>query len=71
MCLATPLKVIKVINPEKAIAEFNGVSKSIDISLLKNLKSGDYILVHEGLGIRKMDREDAEGIIKLTSDIWD
>ncbi len=63
MCLATPLKIIKVISSEEAIAEFNGISKSIDISLLKNLKSGDYILVHEGLGIQKMDKESAGEII--------
>lgn len=71
MCLAIPSRVVKVVSNEKAIIEADGISRVIDVSLIKNIKSGDYILVHEGLGIRKMDREDAEGIIKLTSNIRD
>ena len=61
MCLATPVK-IKKIKGNKAEIE-NG--KTIDISLVSDLKSGDYILAHDNLAINKINSKEAKQILKL------
>lgn len=65
MCLAIPSKVIRVVSSDKAVVESDDAERIIDISLIKKVKSGDYVLVHDGLGIQKLDRRSAEEIIKL------
>lgn len=58
MCLAIPGKIIKI-NGEKAVADFNGIRKEINISLVK-VKIGDYAIVHAGFAIEKMDKNSAK-----------
>ncbi|MBU2578637.1 HypC/HybG/HupF family hydrogenase formation chaperone [Patescibacteria group bacterium] len=55
MCLATPGKIIKT-NKEKAIVDFNGIQKEINISLVK-IKVGDYVMVHAGFAIEKIENK--------------
>ncbi|MEK7203079.1 MAG: HypC/HybG/HupF family hydrogenase formation chaperone [Patescibacteria group bacterium] len=52
MCLATQGKIIKI-NKEKAIVDFNGIQKEINISLVK-IKVSDYVMVHAGFAIEKI-----------------
>ena len=58
MCLAIPGKIIKI-DCEKAIADFNGIQKEINISLVK-IKVGDYVIVHAGFAIEKTDKKTAK-----------
>lgn len=58
MCLAITGKIIKI-NGEKAVADFNGIRKEINISLVK-VKIGDYAIVHAGFAIEKMDKNSAK-----------
>jgi len=62
MCLAAAAKIIKIISKDEAAADFGGLSADIKISLLKNLKAGDYVLVHAGFAISKISKKDAEEI---------
>lgn len=55
MCLAIPGKIIKI-NGEKAIADFRGIKKEINISFVK-AEIGDYVVVHAGFAIEKMGEE--------------
>jgi len=63
MCLATPSKV-KKINGEWAVVDGGGHSHKVSLSLLKNIKVGDYLLVHGDLAINKVEKEDAKNILK-------
>jgi len=58
MCLAIPAKVIKI-EGHCAEIETMGVSKTVDITLLPELKIGDYVIVHAGFAIQLVDQEDA------------
>lgn len=58
MCVAIPGKVIKLFD-NKALVEFNKIRKVINTSLVEDLKSGDYVLVHVGCAIDKMDEDEA------------
>lgn len=58
MCLAIPGKIIKI-KDQLATVDFNGVKKEINVSLV-SAKRGDYVMVHAGFAIEKMD----EGHVK-------
>jgi hydrogenase expression/formation protein HypC len=58
MCLAVPAEVKKI---EDNLAEIEslGVKKSVDISLIPEVKTGDYVIVHAGFAIQIIDKEEA------------
>ncbi|HRY82635.1 MAG TPA: HypC/HybG/HupF family hydrogenase formation chaperone [Candidatus Moranbacteria bacterium] len=60
MCLAIPGKIIKIKN-QLAIVDFQGMKKEINISLI-SAKIGDYVMVHAGFAIEKMDKDNAKEI---------
>jgi hydrogenase expression/formation protein HypC len=68
MCLAIPLKVSRI-KGNLAEVDTAGVKRQVDIRLLKNVKVGDYILVHAGFGIEKIDEEKARETLQLFKDI--
>ncbi len=68
MCLAIPAKVIKI-NGEKAIIDADCVQKEISIMLLPDIKAGDYVLLHSGFAIHKVEAEDAQETLKLIKEI--
>lgn len=59
MCLGIPLKVVEI-NDKKALGEINGIKREIRIDLLKNVKLGDYVMVHAGFAIEIMDEKNAK-----------
>jgi hydrogenase expression/formation protein HypC len=64
MCLAIPGKIIKIGKNQQATADFNGVEKMINISLVK-VGLGDHVIVHAGFAIEKLEKEEAESIRKI------
>lgn len=70
MCLGVPTKVIQI-EGNKAIVDYMGVQKKIDISLLKNVSVGNYILVHAGVAIDKMDTEEYNEFNNLFEELKD
>lgn len=63
MCLAIPGRVIKVKSKQQATVDFNGAEKEINISLV-NVKKGDFVIVHAGFAIEKMNQKEANEILK-------
>ena len=59
MCIAVPLKVIKLFE-EEAVVGYKGVSMRVNLSLLEKVNIGDYVLVHAGCAIERLDREEGE-----------
>ena len=57
MCLAIPGKIIEL-KGKKAVADFQGIRKEINISLVP-AKVGDYVMVHAGFAIEKVHPEDS------------
>lgn len=66
MCLAVPAK-ITAIDGEEAVLDYGGVTRKANISMLSEISIGDYVLVHVGYAISKMDEEEALETLKL----WD
>ena len=63
MCLAIPGKIEKIEN-EKATVDYDGIKKEANISLV-NCKINDYILVHAGFAIEKIDKKKAHEVYNL------
>lgn len=68
MCLAIPVKVIKI-NKNLAEVDMAGVKRQVDVRFLEDVRVGDYILVHAGFAIEKIDEQEAAETLKLLKDI--
>ena len=68
MCLAVPSKIIKI-KDSFAIVEIDGVRKKASIMLLDDVKINDYVIVHAGFAISKVDEEIAKQTIQDMRDM--
>jgi len=68
MCLAVPMKIQKI-DSDGGTAEYGNVQQRINISLVENPAVGDYVIVHAGFAIEKLDTAEAEQRIKLFKEI--
>lgn len=66
MCLAVPMKIIKI-DGALAVVEAMGVENTVNISLIENPQIDDKVIIHAGFAIEKLDPETAEEIEKT----WD
>ncbi|MBM3251839.1 MAG: HypC/HybG/HupF family hydrogenase formation chaperone [Candidatus Omnitrophica bacterium] len=64
MCLAVPMKV-EEIRQDMALVSIASVKRRVNVQLIPNLKIGDYIIVHAGFGIQKLDEKEARKTLKL------
>jgi hydrogenase assembly chaperone HypC/HupF len=64
MCIATPVKILKV-RGSRATVDALGEDLEIDTSLLKNVSTGEYLLVKGELAIQKLTPGEAEEILEL------
>ena len=58
MCLAVPARIVEIDN-EMGIVEMGGVKRDVSLLLLENASVGDYVIVHAGFAIQKMDEQQA------------
>ena len=68
MCLAIPMKILKI-QGDMANVSSGGIQRVIGINFLKNPKIGDYVIVHAGFAIEKLDPVKAEETLKLLEEI--
>lgn len=68
MCLAVPAKVT-AINEKTAVIDVLGAESRASLELLEDVKVGDYIVVHAGCAIAKVDEEEAKETIALFREI--
>lgn len=65
MCIGIPQKIIKL-KKNVATVETKKRPKDIDVSLISDVKVGDWILAHDQIGVNKIEPEEAEKILKIT-----
>jgi len=64
MCLSVPVKILEIKN-NKAIVDSGSKTNQIDISLVPEIKEGDYCLISNGFVVKKISAEEAEEIFKI------
>jgi len=72
MCLGIPMRIVRIWNENElrlAEAEAGGIRTEIDVSLLEDIKVGDYVIVHAGIAISKLDESEARELIRLFNEI--
>jgi hydrogenase expression/formation protein HypC len=68
MCLAVPMKVLSIDN-DMAVAEVDGVKREASLMMLGDeVAVGDYVLIHAGFAISKLDEAEARETIALMRD---
>ncbi|MDK1389479.1 HypC/HybG/HupF family hydrogenase formation chaperone [Sinorhizobium sp. 7-81] len=65
MCLAAPVQVKELLPDNMAKATIGGVSKIVSMALLDDVKVGDYVVLHVGYALAKIDPEEAERTLAL------
>lgn len=68
MCLAIPMRVI-TLNGDNATVELNGIQQTISVVAIKDIKLGDYVVVHAGFAIQKLDPEAALETLEILKDL--
>jgi hydrogenase expression/formation protein HypC len=69
MCLAIPAQVTELLEDGMARIDMDGVSKAISIALVDNVEVGDFVVVHVGYALSKIDAEEAERTLALLRDV--
>ncbi len=65
MCLAIPVKISELQDDETAVASVGGVQRTINIALVEGLSEGDYVILHVGYALAKLDADEAERTLAL------
>jgi len=69
MCLAIPMKVVRI-DGDSALVEAGGSSRTANISLLKGVRKGDYILIHAGFAIERVNAKEASKTLRMLLKLW-
>jgi hydrogenase expression/formation protein HypC len=64
MCLAIPMKVVEI-NGNRGIVEYTGIKREVGLDLLEDVKVDDWVIIHTGFAISKLDEEDARETLSL------
>lgn len=68
MCLAIPAEVTALLPDDMARVTLEGVSKEISIALVEGVSVGDYVVVHVGYALSKIDPEEARQTLALLAE---
>ena len=69
MCLAIPAHVIELRDGDNAVVDLAGVKKEISLSLVEEVAVGDYVIVHVGYALNKLDPEEAAKTLALFAEM--
>ncbi|WP_445220002.1 HypC/HybG/HupF family hydrogenase formation chaperone [Bradyrhizobium sp. Pa8] len=69
MCLAIPAEVTKLLADDMAVVSIDGVSKEISVALIENPTIGEYVIIHVGYALTKIDPEEASRTLELLREL--
>ena len=65
MCLAIPARVVALPEPDTALVDLGGVRRRISLALVDGVAPGDYVIVHVGYALTRLDPEEAERTLAM------
>ena len=68
MCLAVPMKIITK-KGDCGLAEIDGIKREVNLMMLPDAKVGEYIIVHAGFAIERLDEKEANQRLQLLKEI--
>jgi hydrogenase expression/formation protein HypC len=68
MCLAIPARVVQIEAGDEALVDLGGVRKRISLALVDGVAVGDYVIVHVGYALTRLDADEAEKTLALMAE---
>ncbi|WP_457614761.1 HypC/HybG/HupF family hydrogenase formation chaperone [Methanopyrus sp.] len=68
MCLAIPGRIVEL-DGNRAVVDFGGVRQEVDVSLLEDVEEGDWVIVHTGFAIQKLNEEEARASLEVWEEV--
>ncbi|MCK9188407.1 HypC/HybG/HupF family hydrogenase formation chaperone [Acidithiobacillus sp.] len=69
MCLAIPVRVERLLDYELAVVELDGLRKEISLALVDGVREGDYVILHVGYALTRLEPEEAERTLALFAEL--
>lgn len=69
MCLAVPMKIIELKENGTGVCELENIRYDVDLSLIETTQLDDYVIVHAGFAIEKLDIDEANERLQLFQDL--
>jgi hydrogenase expression/formation protein HypC len=69
MCLAIPAKIIELLPENRAKVAIGGITKEIATDLIEKLQIGDYVIIHVGYALTKLNEEEAKKTLSIMQQI--
>jgi len=71
MCLAVPMQLIDVRDDGSGTGDLDGTRHEVDLSLVDTPAAGDYVIVHAGYAIEKLDEAEANERLRMFEELAD
>jgi hydrogenase expression/formation protein HypC len=71
MCLALPCRIVELLPDDQALIDVSGMRKEISLALVENVAVGDYVIVHVGYALTRLDPEEADKTLALFAELGD
>jgi hydrogenase expression/formation protein HypC len=71
MCLALPCRIVEMLDDDKAMIDVSGMRKEISLALVEGVGIGDYVIVHVGYALTRLDPEEADKTLALFAELGD
>jgi hydrogenase expression/formation protein HypC len=65
VCLAIPARVVALVAPDSALIDVGGVRKEVSLALVDDVAPGDYVIVHVGYALTRLDPAEAARTLRV------
>ncbi len=69
MCLAIPVRIVEFLGDSMAIVDLDGIRKTISLALVDDVHVGDYVILHVGYALAKLDTARAQQTLALFAEV--
>jgi hydrogenase expression/formation protein HypC len=69
MCLAMPALITRILDQQRAIVSLGGIEKEISTTLLEHIAEGDYVIMHVGYALTRLDENEAQKTLALFAEM--
>lgn len=68
MCLAVPARVVELLEDDRAVVTLGGVRTTVSLALVEGVVLDDYVIVHVGYALTRLDPDEAERTLALLAE---
>jgi hydrogenase expression/formation protein HypC len=69
MCLAIPVRITELLDGDRALASAGGIVREIGTALVDDLQVGDYVILHVGYALSKLNELEAQKTLEAMTEI--